>query len=223
MFITLEGVEGSGKSTEIKFLKEYFAQKKVDCVFTREPGGTEIGGQIRRILLNPDNTALMPYAELLLYVADRVQHINNVILPALLNGRWVVCDRYFDATLAYQCYGRGLNMEIMRALHKTACRNLIPNFTVLFDLEPEQGLRRARGDLSSGLRGNDESRFEQEDLAFHHKIRNGYLALAKNEPNRFAVINAGGTPAAVHELFVAALENHLNAHDAGGINYDAGA
>lgn len=213
MFITLEGVEGSGKSTEIKFLREYFAQKNIDCVFTREPGGTEIGGQIRKILLNPDNTALTPHAELLLYVADRAQHVNEVILPALNAGKWVVCDRYFDATLAYQGYARGLDMETMYALHKKMCRNLYPDLTVVFDLEPEQGLRRALGDFSSGVRGNEESRFEHEELAFHNKIRNGYLDLAERDPIRFRVIDAGGTPEAVHELFMQELEDYINIYE----------
>lgn len=213
MFITLEGIEGSGKTTEIKFLQDYFKQKGIDCIFTREPGGTEIGGQIRKVLLNPANTALTPYAELLLYVADRAQHINQVVLPALDAGKWVVCDRYFDATLVYQGYARGLDLDVMRELHRKMCRNLYPDLTVVFDLEPEQGLRRALGDLSSGTRGNEESRFENETLTFHRKIRNGYLDLAERDPIRFRVIDASGTPEEVHELFMQELEDYIKIYE----------
>lgn len=209
MFITLEGVEGSGKSTEVKYLKTLFAELGIDCVFTREPGGTEIGAQMRKILLNPANKGLEPYAELLLYIGDRVQHVNEVILPALNAGKWVVCDRYFDATLVYQGYARGLDMEIMRALHAEMCHGLYPDLTILFDLEPEQGLMRAWGDLSGGLRGSEESRFELEKLDFHNKIRNGYLDLACKEPVRFTVIDASGTPAAVHALVSAQLSKFI--------------
>lgn len=213
MFITLEGIEGSGKTTEIKYLKEYFAQKGINCLFTREPGGTDIGAQMRKILLDPANTGLEPYAELLLYVADRVQHVNTVILPALNVGKWVVCDRYFDATLAYQGYARGLELDIMRVMHKKLCHNLYPDLTVLFDLKPKQGLKRALGDLSSGRRGNAESRFEREQLAFHTKIRNGYLDLAERDPVRFRVIDASDTPEAVHALFLDELEDYLNIYE----------
>lgn len=213
MFISLEGIDGSGKTTEIKFLRQYFETKGIDCVFTREPGGTEIGAQMREILLNPANTVLEPYSELLLYVADRIQHINEVILPALNAGKWVVCDRYFDATMVYQGYARGLDFEIMRELHRTMCRNLYPELTVVFDLEPELGLRRALGDIAHGARGNEESRFEMEKLDFHKKIRNGYLDLAERDPIRFRVIDASGTPETVHELFMAELKDYMNIYE----------
>lgn len=213
MFITLEGIEGSGKTTEIKFLRQYLETKGVDCIFTREPGGTEIGAQMRKILLAPENTALDPYAELLLYIADRVQHVNEVIRPALNAGKWVVCDRYFDATLVYQGYARGLDMEIMYAMHHKMCHNLYPDLTVLFDLDPKLGLKRALGDLSSGVRGNEESRFELETLDFHTKIRNGYLDLAEHDPDRFRIIDAVGTPEQVHELFMVELEDYLNIYE----------
>lgn len=213
MFITLEGIEGSGKTTEIKFLRRYLENKGIGCVFTREPGGTEIGSQVRKTLLAPENTALEPYAELLLYIADRVQHVNEVIIPALDAGKWVVCDRYFDATLVYQGYARGLDMDVMYALHHKMCRNLYPDLTMLFDLEPARGLQRALGDLSSGTRGNEESRFEMETLDFHTKIRNGYLDLAEHDPDRFRVIDASGTPEQVHELFMVELEDYLNIYE----------
>lgn len=213
MFITLEGIEGSGKTTEVNFLREFFAHKNVNCVFTREPGGTEIGAQMRKILLNPQNTALEPYSELLLYIADRVQHVNQVILPALNAGKWVVCDRYFDATLVYQGLARGLDMEIMRALHQKMCHNLYPDLTILFDLEPELGLKRALGDINSGARTDDESRFEMERLDFHTKIRNGYLSLAERDPVRFRVIDASGTPEEVHELFMQELEDFVQIYE----------
>ena len=178
MFITLEGIEGSGKTTQISRLVEFLEDRGIECVTTRQPGGTLIGKNIRSILLDPANSALEPLAELLLYMADRAQHINELIRPALQNGKTVVCDRYFDATLVYQGFARGLSIELIGQLHQ-----------LLFDdLKPDVTLQ-----LNNGQRSGDESRFEDEAVAFHEKVRAGYLELARLEPDRFRIIDAAKT------------------------------
>lgn len=205
MFITLEGIEGSGKTTQVKAITRYLATAGFDCLTTREPGGTPIGSQIRSVLLNPDNGALAPTAEMLLYVADRVQHLETVIRPALAAGKVVVCDRYFDATLVYQGYARGLDRDMIYQLHQLACKGLMPDYTLLLDLTPETGLGRAWSRIQSDEAHARESRFETEALAFHQRVRDGYLDLARKEPQRFAIIDAAGDAAAVSEKIEAAL------------------
>jgi len=190
MFITLEGIEGSGKTTQIMRLAEFLEDKGVDCVTTRQPGGTLIGENIRSILLDPANSALEPLAELLLYMADRAQHINELIRPALKNGKTVVCDRYFDATLVYQGFARGLSIDLIGQLHQLLFDDLKPDVTLLLDLPPQVGLERAWRQLNNGQRSGDESRFEAEAVAFHEKVRAGYLELARLEPERFRIIDA---------------------------------
>ena len=190
MFITLEGIEGSGKTTQIGRLVEFFEKRGVGCVITRQPGGTLIGENIRSILLDPANSALAPLAELLLYMADRAQHIHELIRPALDNGKTVVCDRYFDATLVYQGFARGLSIKLIGQLHQILFDDLKPDVTLLLDLPPQVGLERAWRQLNNGQRPGDESRFEAEALAFHEKVRAGYLELAQLEPQRFHVIDA---------------------------------
>jgi dTMP kinase len=193
MFITLEGIEGSGKTTQIWRLVEFFEDRGIECVATRQPGGTLIGENIRSILLDPANSALEPLAELLLYLADRAQHINELIRPALKNGKTVVCDRYFDATLVYQGFARGLSIELIGQLHQLLFDDLKPDVTLLLDLSPQAGLERAWQQLNNGQRSGDESRFEAEAVAFHEKVRAGYLELARLEPERFRIIDAAQT------------------------------
>ena len=190
MFITLEGIEGSGKSTQILHVFNFLNKLGLKCVITREPGGTRIGRKIRSILLDPESSAMNPAAELLLYTADRVQHIQEIILPMIEGGSIVICDRYFDATLAYQGVARGLDMSLIQDLHKLICRNLKPDLTFLLDLTPDTGLLRAWKQLKSGSRTDTESRFENETLAFHERVRAGYLAIAEKEPERFRIIDA---------------------------------
>ena len=157
------------------------------------PGGTPIGEGIRAILLDPGSRGLAPGAELLLYTADRVQHAAAVIRPALASGRVVICDRYFDATLAYQGYARGLDMDMIRSLHRLMLDDLTPDLTLLLDLSPAQGLARAWGEIDNGARAGEETRFEQEAMAFHEKVRAGYLDLARQEPRRFTIIDGAGS------------------------------
>ncbi len=197
MFITLEGIEGAGKTTILPQLVAALEDHGATCTVTREPGGTDFGRQVRAILLDPEHRDLDPHAELLLYVADRVQHVRAVIRPALARGEVVLCDRYMDATIVYQGVARKLGRELILKLHALVLGDLRPDLTLLFDLPAEVGLARAWRDFDRGERSRRESRFEQEHLAFHEAVREGYLALARREPQRFHVIDASADPQAV--------------------------
>jgi dTMP kinase len=210
MFITLEGIEGSGKTTQVKNIVAFLKTRGYECVTAREPGGTAVGSRIRGILLDPGNKDLVPAAELLLYVADRVQHIRTVIEPGLASGRVVVCDRFFDATLVYQGYARGLDISLIQTLHQLICGGLKPDLTLLFDLDPETGLSRAWRQINNGGRTDRESRFEEEAVAFHRKVRSGYLALSRLEPERFRVIDAAKSKARVTQAVETALSSFLS-------------
>ncbi|MBU2623395.1 MAG: dTMP kinase [Proteobacteria bacterium] len=190
MFITFEGIEGSGKTTQIRHALKFLQQNGKDCVVTREPGGTVTGQKIRAILLDPEGKGMDPSTELLLYVADRAEHVNKVVKPSLAAGKTVLCDRYYDATVAYQGYARGLDMDLLSKLHKLILNDLKPDITFLLDLPPEAGLSRAWKQIEAGEREGIETRFEKEALAFHEKVREGYLELARLEPGRFFVIDA---------------------------------
>jgi dTMP kinase len=190
MFISLEGIEGCGKTTQITGLRTYLEDRGHACVVTREPGGTGIGQKIRSILLDPASSGLVPVAELLLYMADRAQHIQALIKPGLAQGKIVLCDRYFDATVVYQGFARGLDVQLIRDLHRLLLEDLKPDVTLLLDLPPRVGLARAWQELDSGGRSGRESRFEEETVSFHDKVRTGYLELARLEPQRFQIIDA---------------------------------
>ncbi|HKN47434.1 MAG TPA: dTMP kinase, partial [Candidatus Polarisedimenticolia bacterium] len=206
-FITFEGIEGSGKTTQIQMLSNRLEEEGIEHVLTREPGGTAIGDQVRKLVLNPKNTDITPACELLLYGAARAQHLEQVIRPALQEGRLVLCDRYIDATLAYQGYGRGLSLDLITKLHDLEVLALRPDFTVLFNLEARAALERARAREAGGPA--DETRFEREDLAFHERVRAGYLNLARHEPGRFAVVDARGTEAEVQTRVQQAVHRFL--------------
>ena len=187
-FITLEGIEGSGKSTQIALLAKYLQSLGMPLVLTREPGGTSIGDEVRKILLDPANTTLDPTAELLLYAASRAQHLKEIIMPHLEKGV-VLCDRFADATLAYQGYGRGLDIDLIRRLDTIVCTGLRPDLTILLDIDAATGVERARGrNNSRGLAR--EARFENEAIAFHERVRQGYLTLARAEPDRIRIVEA---------------------------------
>lgn len=190
MLITLEGVEGCGKSTHLRLLSEWLKERGVAHLLTREPGGTAIGAQVRAILLNRQGEELDPWSELLLYIADRRQHVVRLLQPALSRGELVLCDRFADATVAYQGWGRGLDLEMVKRLNRLATGGLKPDLTLLFDCPPEEGLARARHRVQGLLPGvSPEDRFEREELDFHRRVRQGYLALAAEEPGRFRVID----------------------------------
>ena len=202
MFITVEGIEGSGKSTLIASLAERLEATGLSCLVTREPGGCRLGEDLRRILLESARR-LDDRAELFLFLADRAQHVSEVVRPALSRGEWVICDRYADSTVAYQGYGRGMNAAMLRNASDAATGGLTPDLTFLLDLPAEEGLRRARlRNLTEGTEMS-EGRFEAEELAFHERVRTGFLKLAEMEPSRFAVLDARLTP---QELLASALE-----------------
>lgn len=190
MFITLEGIEGSGKTTQMRQLSDHFKSRGQSCVVTREPGGTALGEKIRAILLDPASRELVPAAELLLYMADRAQHIYALVKPCLAEGKVVLCDRYFDATVVYQGFARGLDTGFICDLHRLVLENLKPDITFLLDLEPRVGLARAWKQLNTGTRSHAESRFEEETINFHEKVRAGYLELARRQPERIKIVDA---------------------------------
>jgi len=188
-FITFEGPEGGGKSTHIRLLADYLRERGVDLVLTREPGGTPTGEAIRG-LLQHDGAGESPTdrAELLLFLASRAQHVERLIRPALSDGKWVLCDRFDDSTLAYQGYGRGLDLSLLQAMNSFATAGLKPDLTVLLDVSPETSRQRLlmRHAQTSGT----PDRIEREPDAFHVRLRNGFLDLARQNPDRFLVMNA---------------------------------
>jgi dTMP kinase len=199
MFITFEGIEGSGKTTQIRRLQKVLKEKGIPCLITREPGATKIGLQIRAILLDQKNKKMDPLAELFLYLADRCQHVNEIILPALSKGQWVISDRFWDATVVYQGMARGLNIKLLNQLRPRILDSLWPDKTFLLDLPVSTGLSRAWQRINNCEASKKESRFEQEARAFHEKIRRGYLSLARKEPERIKVIDATLTPEKIHQ------------------------
>jgi dTMP kinase len=208
-FLTFEGIEGSGKSTQIVLLANHLKMIGMQVVLTREPGGTPIGDQVRRILLNPEHTEIDPKAELLLYAAGRAQHLHEVILPALSRGAVVLCDRFSDATLAYQGYGRGLDIEMIRALDlMVTSPEARPSLTILFDIDAASGIARAhRRNANEGLEA--EARFENEELVFHERVRQGYLALSRQEPDRIRIVDASLSQEEVHASVRTIVEKRL--------------
>jgi dTMP kinase len=192
LFISFEGIEGSGKSTQAKLLKEYLLKSKYNVVLTVEPGGTLIGEEIRRILLSLENKNMLPKTELLLYNASRAQHIEELILPSLEDGKVVITDRFTDSTIAYQGYGRGIDLSLILDIDRIVNNSLRPNVTILLDLDVEEGLRRNRGI-------NKRDRLEFEEIEFHKRVRVGYLEIASKERDRIKIIDASGSIEDVHE------------------------
>jgi len=188
VFVTFEGMEGCGKSTQVKRLARRLRGLGIPVVVTLEPGGTRIGKNIRRVLLDAGNKALTPLAELMLYAADRAQHVEEIIEPALRAGKWVACDRFADATVVYQGMARGQDMTLVKRLNETVTRRIRPHITFLLDCPVELGLERAlKRNLKDPVQGQD--RFEKEDISFHRKVRNAYLEVARKERKRFVVID----------------------------------
>ncbi len=190
MFLTLEGIEGSGKSTALRVLVERLGAQGREVVVTREPGGSRLGESMRAILLDLANADLCGQAELFLYLADRAQHVAQVIRPALERGAIVLCDRYADSTVAYQGYGRGLDPRRLHEFNEVAVAGLWPDLTLLLDLEPEIGLKRAFARNVREKKTVSEGRFEVESLAFHTRVREGYLNWAALHRGRFRVLDA---------------------------------
>jgi dTMP kinase len=201
-FVTFEGIEGCGKSTQMRLLAKRLESIGHAVTVTREPGGCPIADQIRDILLDADNQAITPLTELLLYAAARAQHVNEVVKPALEAGGIVLCDRFTDATIAYQGYGRKLDLQTIHPLNKLATGGIRPNLTLLLDCPAETGLKRAISRINS-TPGAREERFELESLQFHQRVRDGYLELAQQEPARFVIIDAAASLEETEEAIIA--------------------
>ena len=204
MFITLEGPEGCGKTTQIHLLADWLREQGYEVVLTREPGGTDIGDQIRGVLHDLRNTAMDARAEILLYSASRAQHVAQLIRPSLAAGKIVISDRYADSTMAYQGYGRGLDRGMLRTITAFATGGLTPDLTLCLDITPEEGLQRRR------LGGDEWNRLDAETLEFHQKVRAGYLELVKQEPGRWVVINAARSVEEVQAEIRAVVQARLN-------------
>jgi dTMP kinase len=202
-FITVEGGEGAGKSSNLAFIREQLETAGIDVVFTREPGGTALGEDLRELLLGHKHTGMSDDCELLMMFAARAEHLHQKIIPALQAGKWVLCDRFTDATYAYQGGGRGIDMSRIEMLENWTQGSLRPDLTLLLDLPVETGLQRA-GERS------DPDRFEKEKLSFFEAVRNCYLQRASNEPQRFRVIDASQTLENVQQQIAAQLEDFLH-------------
>ena len=190
-FLTLEGPEGAGKTTQAKLLFEWLQSRKLPVLLTREPGAGKIGAQIRRVILDPENQELTARTEAMLYAADRAQHVESLLLPALLAGKTVICDRYVDSNLAYQGYGRGLDLAFLRQINQMATGGLKPDLTILLDLPYELGLKRAAARSAA-------DRLEQEKIDFHQRLCQGYRQLAAAEPERIKTVRADQSIEKIH-------------------------
>ncbi|HSV08605.1 MAG TPA: dTMP kinase [Candidatus Binatus sp.] len=203
LFVTFEGIEGSGKSTHLRHLATHLRTLGRVVVATREPGGTAAGTAIRRLLLDAEAVPLSALAELLLYCADRAQHVEEVIRPGLVAGRVVLCDRFSESTIAYQGYGRGIDLETVRSLDARARNGVTPTLTFLLDCPVAEGLARVR------KRSGTRDRFEREVVDFHERVRDGFRALAAGEPTRFCVIDATEPADRVRDRVIAEMERRL--------------
>ena len=212
-FVTFEGLDGTGKSTQMRRLAVALREAGYKVIETREPGGTVTGEKIRKLLLDSSTVGLAPLAEMALMFAARAQHIAEVIEPSLMSGNIVICDRFTDSTEAYQGSGRRLGSEAVQELHRLLCGNLQPDLTILLDSNPHASVNRARRrnkrNSKAANRGHDENRFEQETRAFFARVRDGYMAIAKREPGRVIVIDASGTPGQTHGRIVEILRKKL--------------
>jgi len=206
LFVTFEGIEGSGKTTQLRMAGGYLKKKGVPFILTGEPGGTPAGNELRKILLDRTALALSGRTELLLFAADRAQHVEEIIVPAMQRGEVVLCDRFSDATIVYQGYGRKQDITSVRAICDFASGSLVPDMTLLFDISADKGLDRIIDRARSEGNVPLEDRFEREPLKFHEVIRSGYLVLAEEDSDRFRIIDASRDVASVHREVCAHLE-----------------
>ncbi len=205
MFITLEGPDGSGKTSQVAPLVEFLQNEGLQLLALREPGGTEISEQVRQVIMTMKNTGMNPRTEILLFLAARAQLVAEVIRPALAEGKVILCDRYADSTLAYQGYGHGVDLEILRSMLDFATGRLYPDLTLLLDIETEAGLRRKR------RAGGEWNRLDAYDIDFHRRVRQGYFELAANEPERWVVIDASQPPEVVQSAMRRAIMARIRA------------
>ncbi len=205
MLITFEGIEGSGKTTQLDLLFRHLCSEGLPVVKTREPGGTAFGEALRKVLLT-NSLRVFPLSELLVFMAIRAQHAEEVITPALSDGKIVLCDRFVDATYAYQGYGRGTDLGIIETLNRLVTKGVRPNLTILLDCPANRGLRRKEGAEGS------TDRFEREDVSFHRKIRSAYLTLSKEDPKRFFVVDGRGSIDVIQARIRERVEKLLKSH-----------
>jgi dTMP kinase len=210
-FITFEGLDGCGKSTQLEKLAAVLRAEGIDVLTTREPGGTEIGERIRAVLLDSRTAGLDPWAELALMFASRAQQLAQVTRPTLSEGRWVLCDRFTDSTEAYQGGGRQLGCEPVLQIHRILCQGLWPDLTILMDSDVDHSVKRARRRNAAAVNNSvpDENRFEKESYSFFTRVRDGYLAIAKREPQRVAMVDARRPPEVVHPEIVGIVRTRL--------------
>jgi dTMP kinase len=210
-FITFEGLDGVGKSTQLENLAGWLRERGLDVITTREPGGTVLGQNLRSVLLSSRTAGLSPLAEMALMFADRAQHIDEQILPALQRGQWVLCDRFTDSSEAYQGFGRQLGSDAVLTLHKILCHDLKPDLTILMvsDLDHNLSRARKRNREQAKLTADDENRFEKENRVFHQRVLDGFLNIAKREPERVIEIDARASMTAVKAKIAAAVEERL--------------
>ena len=213
IFITIEGLDGCGKSTQLEKLAGVLRADGLDVLTTREPGGTPLGDRIRTVLLDSATTGLSPWAEMALMFASRAQHLHEIILPALEKGRIVLCDRFTDSTEAYQGGGRKLGSEAVLSLHRVLCGNIQPDLTILMDSDPGASVARARrrnrSRAASDAGEADENRFERESRAFFDRVHNAYLAIARREAHRVFLVDARRPAEVVHPEILAALRERF--------------
>jgi dTMP kinase len=210
-FITFEGLDGVGKSTQLEYLATHLRERGIDVITTREPGGTAVGEKLRAVLLSSRTSGLSPLAELALMFADRAHHIDEQILPALLRGQWVLCDRFTDSSEAYQGGGRELGSEIVLQLHKALCRDLQPDLTILMVSNVARTVARARrrNVEQSKQMAEDENRFEKENRAFYNRVLAAYMAIAQRAPQRMVAVDAADAIAKVQKKIVRIVEERL--------------
>ncbi len=199
-FITFEGCDGCGKSTQLKRLSEYLTAEKIPHIFTREPGGGRISEQIREILLSGKNMEMTDECEALLYAAARVQHLSDRVEPALAEGKLVICDRYVDSSLAYQAYARGLGVDFVTKINAFALENYLPDLTIFIDLTPEAAFARKKG-------ADENDRMELAGMQFHRRVYEGYKSLAKANPDRFVCVDGNKTPTEIFEAVLQILKD----------------
>jgi dTMP kinase len=212
LFITLEGIDGCGKTTQSQRLARSLEDRGLEVVLTRQPGGTRVGERVREILLANTSVGLVPLAEMLLYAADRAQHVNELIKPSLEAGRIVISDRYIDSTVAFQGYGRGLDLEMINKLNHLATSGLNPDLTILLSVTPEAARarfdsRHSKDDTHKGM-----TRFEEESMDFHERVRAGYESLAKTHPQRICVVDASGTREETQEKVIAVVMSRIDSN-----------
>jgi len=210
LFITIEGPEGAGKTTQARLLYEHL-RSRYPAVYTREPGGTVIGERIRALLLDVSHTRMSPLTEMLLFAASRAQFVAEVVGPALREGRLLLSERYVDASIAYQGFGRGLDVGQVRRVNEGATRGVMPDLTILLDIDPALGLQRARQTAGKEGRPGHCDRLEQESLSFHVRVRAGFLAIAHEEPDRIRVVDGSRAQGVVHDEVVRLVEGLLRA------------